>query len=206
MDDLVSTEWLAANLGQPDLVVVDSSFFMPVERPRRPRRISRRAYPRRALPRHRRAVGQGQPGAAHAAVRRGVRRGDGGARHRPRRPHHRLRQFAAAHRRARLVHAAPLRRRARSRSSTAACRNGGRGAAGRERRAGRRAAPVSRLSNARGEVVDQGRRSAPGSAPPLIDARGRARFEGSEPDPRARGRRRPHPGRPQPAVRLALQG
>ena len=29
MDDLVSTEWLAANLGQPDLVVVDSSFFMP---------------------------------------------------------------------------------------------------------------------------------------------------------------------------------
>jgi thiosulfate/3-mercaptopyruvate sulfurtransferase len=29
MDDLVSTEWLAANLGQPDLVAVDSSFFMP---------------------------------------------------------------------------------------------------------------------------------------------------------------------------------
>ena len=29
MDDLVSTEWLAANLGQPDLVAVDSSLFMP---------------------------------------------------------------------------------------------------------------------------------------------------------------------------------
>ena len=29
MDDLVSTEWLAQNLGQPDLVVVDSSWHMP---------------------------------------------------------------------------------------------------------------------------------------------------------------------------------
>jgi thiosulfate/3-mercaptopyruvate sulfurtransferase len=29
MDDLVSTAWLAKNLGQPDLTVVDSSWFMP---------------------------------------------------------------------------------------------------------------------------------------------------------------------------------
>ena len=29
MDDLVSTVWLADNLGQPDLVAVDASFFMP---------------------------------------------------------------------------------------------------------------------------------------------------------------------------------
>lgn len=29
MDDLVSTEWLADNLGQPDIVAVDSSLFMP---------------------------------------------------------------------------------------------------------------------------------------------------------------------------------
>ena len=29
MDDLVSTQWLADNLGQPGLVAVDSSFFMP---------------------------------------------------------------------------------------------------------------------------------------------------------------------------------
>ena len=29
MDDLVSTAWLAANLGQPDVVVVDSSWHMP---------------------------------------------------------------------------------------------------------------------------------------------------------------------------------
>src|SRR3954468_22133749 len=29
MDSLVSTDWLAENLGQPDLVVVDSSWHMP---------------------------------------------------------------------------------------------------------------------------------------------------------------------------------
>ena len=29
MDDLVSTEWLAQNLGQADVVVVDSSWHMP---------------------------------------------------------------------------------------------------------------------------------------------------------------------------------
>ncbi len=29
MDDLVSTQWLADNLGQPDLVAVDASLFMP---------------------------------------------------------------------------------------------------------------------------------------------------------------------------------
>lgn len=31
MDDLVSTEWLARNLGEPDLVVVDSSAFLPTD-------------------------------------------------------------------------------------------------------------------------------------------------------------------------------
>src|SRR3954447_11930827 len=29
MDSLVSTQWLAEHLGEPDLVVVDSSWFMP---------------------------------------------------------------------------------------------------------------------------------------------------------------------------------
>ena len=31
MDTLVSTEWLARNLGQPDLAIVDSSAFLPTE-------------------------------------------------------------------------------------------------------------------------------------------------------------------------------
>ena len=29
MDSLVSTQWLAEHLGEPDLVIVDSSWFMP---------------------------------------------------------------------------------------------------------------------------------------------------------------------------------
>ena len=40
---------------------------------------------------------------------------------------------------------------------------------------------------------------------PLIDARGRARFDGSEPDPRAGVAAWPYPGSAQPAVRNALQ-
>ena len=31
MDDLVTTEWLARNLGQPDLAIVDSSAFLPTD-------------------------------------------------------------------------------------------------------------------------------------------------------------------------------
>ena len=67
MDDLVSTQWLADHLGQADLTVLDSSLFMPSSGRDGARRIRRRAYPRRALPRHRRAFGR-QSGAAHAAV------------------------------------------------------------------------------------------------------------------------------------------
>jgi thiosulfate/3-mercaptopyruvate sulfurtransferase len=39
MDDLVSTDWLAKNLGQPDLTIVDSSWFMPA-----PGRDARKEY------------------------------------------------------------------------------------------------------------------------------------------------------------------
>jgi thiosulfate/3-mercaptopyruvate sulfurtransferase len=31
MDDLVSTEWLAQQLGSPDLVILDATLFMPGE-------------------------------------------------------------------------------------------------------------------------------------------------------------------------------
>ena len=31
MDDLVTTEWLARNLGEPDIVIVDSSAFLPTD-------------------------------------------------------------------------------------------------------------------------------------------------------------------------------
>ena len=32
MDDLVTTDWLARNLGADDLAIVDCSFFMPTDR------------------------------------------------------------------------------------------------------------------------------------------------------------------------------
>ncbi len=32
MDDLVTTDWLARNIGAPDLAIVDCSFFMPADR------------------------------------------------------------------------------------------------------------------------------------------------------------------------------
>ena len=31
MDDLVTTDWLARNLGADDLAIVDCSFFMPAD-------------------------------------------------------------------------------------------------------------------------------------------------------------------------------
>ena len=39
MDSLVSTEWLEAELGAPDLRVIDATLFLPARRARRPRRI-----------------------------------------------------------------------------------------------------------------------------------------------------------------------
>ena len=110
-------------------------------------------------------------------------------RHRPRRPHRRLRQFARAHRGARLVHAPPFRRATRSRSSTAASEmaspKGARPKAASRRRAtrvrGRRGAPTDRH-----QAADPRRRSAAR----LLDARGKGRFEGSEPEPRPGSRRR----------------
>ena len=54
MDSLVSTDWLAEHLGEPDLVVVDASWHMPAHRAAAGATSSRSAYPRRALSRHRR--------------------------------------------------------------------------------------------------------------------------------------------------------
>ena len=105
------------------------------------------------------------------------------ARHRPRRPHRRLRQFADPDRRARLVHAPPLRRRARSRSSTAASRNGSPKAARPKRgEPACRGGPLRRRRARRSR--HQGSSCSPGPACRWLDARGKPRFEGSEADPR----------------------
>ena len=61
MDNLVSTAWLAGHLRDTDLVVVDATMFMPSSGRDAARRICRRAYPRRALPRYRRVVRPSHP-------------------------------------------------------------------------------------------------------------------------------------------------
>ncbi len=110
MESLVSTQWLADRLGEPGLTIVDSSLAHAGGRPQRPRRISRRAHPRRAVPRHRRGQRPFEPRAAHASARRRVRRRDGAPRHPPRLGDRGLRQQPDPYRGARLVHAPPFRR------------------------------------------------------------------------------------------------
>jgi 3-mercaptopyruvate sulfurtransferase SseA len=74
MDRLVSTEWLAGELGAPDLKVIDASLFMPNSG-----RDARGEYEAEHIPG---AVfldleeGQLEPGAAHASARAQVRQPD----------------------------------------------------------------------------------------------------------------------------------
>ncbi len=51
MDDLVTTEWLARNLGAPDLTIVDSSLFMPSDARDPSDEFPASAYSRRKVPR-----------------------------------------------------------------------------------------------------------------------------------------------------------
>ena len=138
--------------------------------------------------------------AAHAAERGRFRRGDGAARRRPRRPHRRLRQFAdRAPRRAAGSCCAT------SAPSKVAILDGGFQkwlAEGRPTESGEpapRAASFDAASE-RDEVVTKQQLLA-GAGLPLVDARGRPRFEGSEPDPRPGVAAGPYPRRAQPAVR-----
>ena len=90
MDPLVSTEWLAQHLGEPDLVVVDASWHMPASG-----RSGRDEYLAAHIPGARfldidELSDKAEPGAAHASGRGRVRRGDGASGDRPRRPHRRL--------------------------------------------------------------------------------------------------------------------
>ena len=132
---LVSTDWLAAHLGAPDLRVLDASWHMPDERPRRPRRVRGRPYPRRALLRHRRDLRRPVEPAAHGAAGREVRQPDARDGHRRRPPGRGLRQPRPVQRRPGLVAVPAVRQGPTSRCSTAACRSG-RPRAGRSRTAG----------------------------------------------------------------------
>ena len=154
MDDLVSTEWLAHNLGEPDLVVVDASWFMPgsgrdarAEYRRRatsPARASSTSTSVATRPTRRRTCCRAPRSSARAMAALGVGRDDrivvydNSPLRTAARGWFMLRHFGAEQGRD------PRRRLAEM---------AGRGAPGRKRRAGRRAAPVSTPSSARGEVV-----------------------------------------------------
>ena len=73
-DPLVSTDWLAAHLDDPNVKVIDASFKMPGVLPLPNGRLSRRAYSGRGVLRCRRGVRSFQSAAAHVSRRRAVRR------------------------------------------------------------------------------------------------------------------------------------
>ena len=72
-DPLVSTEWLAAHLNDPNVKVIDASFKMPGVLPLPKDDYLAVAYSRRCVLRRRRGVRPFQPAAAHVSVRRTVR-------------------------------------------------------------------------------------------------------------------------------------
>ena len=182
MDDLVSTAWLAQNLGQADVVVVDSSWHMPSVG-----RSGREEFLASHIPRARfldiDAVSDTSNPAPHmlpsaeefgrAMERIGVGRGD----------------------RIVVYDNSPTRTAARGwfmlrhfGAERVAVLDGGFGkwiAEGRPTESGEPSPRSARFDAAerRGEVVTR-REVAAGLGVPLLDARGRPRFEGTEPDPR----------------------
>ena len=181
MDSLVSTEWLAQHLGEPDLVVVDSSWHMPASR-----RSGRHEYLAAHIPGARfldidevsdrsHPAPHMRPGAedfAAAMERRGIGRDDrivvydNSPIRTAARGWFMLRHFGATH---------------------VAILDGGFQqwlAEGRPTESGEAEPRSARFDAAtRDEVVTKAQLLA-GNRLPWADARGKARFEGSEPDPR----------------------
>ena len=184
MDDLVSTAWLAEHLRESDLAVVDATTFMPSSGRDARDGICRGPHSRRALPRHRRAVRPRRTDSAHASARRPVRRRDGASS---------ASAATTASSSTTTARCGPPRAagscsaimaRNGSRSSTAGSPNGATKAA-RSKAANPKPRDARFEASSRpGEVVAKSDIRA-GLGVPLVDARGRARFEGSEPDPRA---------------------
>ncbi len=183
MDDLVTTAWLASNLDAPDLAIVDASFFMPADgRDAGGRVLHRRIFPARVSSTSGRLPTDRNPAPAHAAecrrnsarrwarlasdettgsssmttARCGRRRGAGSC-------------FAIS---------GPI----GSRSSMAVYRNGVPKDAALRAADALRKAPISTREIA-DDVVDKAELLG-GSLLPIADARGKARFEGGEADPR----------------------
>ena len=181
MDSLVSTQWLAEHLGEPDLVVVDSSWFMPSSG-----RSGRDEYLRAHIPGARfldidelsdrsSPAPHMLPGATQfgeAMERLGVGSGDrivvydNSPTRTAARGWFMFRHFGAE----------------RSRSSTAASRSG-LPKGGRPKAASRTPRHARFEAVERDEVVTKQQLLA-GAGLPWVDARGKLRFEGAEPDPR----------------------
>ena len=74
---LVSTEWLAAQLDDPNVVVLDASYYLANHKRDADAEFLAGHIPGRAALRHRRDLGQVQSPAPHAAVARTVRQPGG---------------------------------------------------------------------------------------------------------------------------------
>ena len=205
MDSLVSAEWLAAHLGEPDLVLVDCSWHMPASG-----RSGRDEYLAAHIPGARfldidEVSRHGAPRAAHAAQRRksSARRWSGSG------------SAAATESSSTTIRPCEAPRAAGSCCAisalgSVAILDGGMQrwlAEGRPTESGEPPARTARFDAARalGEVVGKEQILA-GVGTALVDARGKGRFEGSEPDPRPGVAAGPYPRRPQPAVQRALPG
>ncbi len=204
MDTLVSTEWLARNLGEPDVAIVDASAFLPTDG-RDPNAEFLQAH---------------IPGARFLDINKVADRSNPA-------PH--MLPSAADFGKAmnelgvgrddRIVvyDNSPLRTAARGwfmfrhfGAERVAILDGGFQkwrAEGRPVESGEPSPRKARFDahERAGEVVTK-QAILGGIDLPILDARGRARFEGTEPDPRPGVGRRPHPGIEESAFRVALPG
>ena len=195
MDDLVTTDWLARNLGADDLAIVDCSFFMPADGRDAGGGVRRRAYPRRALPRYRRGRRPRPSRAAHAAVappisaRRWSRSGSGAT---------------TASSSMTTARCAPPR--AAGSCCAISAPNGSRSSMAGFQKWQREGRPVESgpASRAHGRASMRSQRPMRWSTRPrsprqrelpVVDARGKSRFEGSEADPRPGSPRATSPDR-----------
>ena len=198
---LVSTEWLAARLGHPRLVVLDGSWHMP-----QLKRDAREEFAAAHLPGARffdidAIADQRHVAAAHAARGAPVRRASGRPRHRHGRPGRRVRHARRDQRGARVVdlprHGPRPRRGARRRAAPVARRGSRRG-----ERPPRGAAPALQGAAAPGARAharaDAGQRRGAARAGPRRALAGTLRGHGAG-APRGTSRRA-YPEEPQPAL------
>ena len=203
MDSLVSTDWLAAHLNEADLKLVDSSWHMPATGRSGRDEYLCRAHSRRGL------FSTSTPLPTPPTRRRTRFR-------RPRSSERRWPRWASAAMTG--SSSTTIRLCAPPRGAGSCCAisaptrvailDGGFQkwlAEGRPTESGEPEPATRPLRGRRGaDAVVTKQQLLAGIDTPLVDARGKARFEGAEPEPRPGSSPRAHPRRAQPAVWLAL--